>query len=1557
MSGSTGSLPVTPAAVTIADDDARGIRLSRQSVPVRENGEASYTVRLDSAPTGAVTMTLSVADNPDVTVFPATLGFTAATWDEARTVTVRAADDPDGDDDTATVTHAVEGADYAGMDPVALPVAVDDDDRASRTVQLALDPASVEEDGGARQVTVTATLDGAARAAATEVAVTTVSGGSAVAGTDYAALGAVTVTIPANETSGSQRFAFEPVDDDLDEGLSETVVLGGTAPSGLTVRTAVLTVVDDDGKGIVLSPGPVTLTEEDADGRYTVALATQPTGEVTVRVTVSGNRDVTVAPARLTFTADTWSETQPVTVMAAHDDDAADDTAELRHAASGADYARVSALPLAVAVRDNDRRGVTVSAATLTLREGGSATYTVVLDTRPSGTVTVTPAPAAGSDGDVTVSPSSLSFTTSSWKTPKTVTVRARQDLDEAADRATVEHAVSGADYGENNVTADPVGVTVSDDDIPSVEIRLSLSADTVREGGGAQRLTVTAELDGAPETAPVAVTLTLEGIGSGATAGEDFAAAAPVTLTIGAGSTRATARVTIAPVADAIDEGDGERLRIAAATDAPLALVPRGFDVTIDDDDSRGLTLSRTRLTVPEEGSASYTIRLASQPTADVTVDPSGDGDLTVAPARLVFTAADWNTARTVTVSAAEDPDGDDDTATVTHTAFGGDYSLSDIVLPVTVDDDDPVSRTVQLSLDPATVAEDGGPRQVTVTATLDGAARAAATDVAVTVTGGSAVSGTDFAALGAVTVTIPAGQTTGTSTFRFAPVDDDFDEGVGETAILGGTAPSGLTVRTAVLSVADDDTRGLAVAPETLSLGEGGSATLSVRLASRPTGPVTVRIARTGSPDVTVEPSSLSFTATDWNTPQEVAVAAASDADDTDDAASISLRASGADYGGVTAPPVAVTVLEQAICSGLPRVTSVQVTSRPDVDTAVDAWNSYGRGETVRFAVVFAAPVAVTAPGPELVLDVGGEERRAAWTGRSGTDRLSFAWTVAAGDVDGNGLRAVSYDPACLAASDADTALEQPTVLPGSGTDRGGARVNGNRPHMWLSGPTATGGAGTATEGEPYTFRVRRDGGLDHQALAIVSVTDSAFPDIAVFHRREGDGPGMRAAGFGDGVDTVELTMTPPDDGEATTGRELTVTLQMTRAGVCVGPGNCPRRFYDRGTPRTLTVPVRESGSAQVQAQTAAPSMTGLPTVTGPASGDGYAAGERILARVAFDAPVTVDTAAGSPALGLALGGVRRDAAYESGSGTAVLSFALAVAPAEAGAAQARAIANGLVLNGATVRGVDGTDAALAFGQPPGIVSVTVAPDADGDGAWEAGEAVEATVVFDEPVAVATGGGTPALRALVGSTERELVYARGSGSDTLVFAWTVTQAGGPVTAVLVQPDSLALNGGAIRSTAGLDALLAHDGAARAGAVRRAPPALGVADAEAAEGETLVFRVTLAPAASGPVTVDWATADGPGSERRDGGDGLHRRLGHADLRSRRDREDGPGPGAGRRCGRGRGDADAHALEPGGRRDRHRRGGRHDRAVRGVDGVVGAAGVVHGIVLRRAAGA
>ena len=63
----------------------------------------------------------------------------------------------------------------------------------------------------------------------------------------------------------------------------------------------------------------------------------------------------------------------------------ANDMATLTHNPSGADYDSVSHdASLTVTVTDNDTRGVTVTPTSLTVDEGDTNTYTVVLDTQPT---------------------------------------------------------------------------------------------------------------------------------------------------------------------------------------------------------------------------------------------------------------------------------------------------------------------------------------------------------------------------------------------------------------------------------------------------------------------------------------------------------------------------------------------------------------------------------------------------------------------------------------------------------------------------------------------------------------------------------------------------------------------------------------------------------------------------------------------------------------------------------------------------------------------------------------------------------------------------------------------------------------------------------------------------------------------------------------------------------------------------------------------------------------------------------------------------------------------
>ena len=89
------------------------------------------------------------------------------------------------------------------------------------------------------------------------------------------------------------------------------------------------------------------------------------------------------------------------------------------------------------------------------------------------------------------------------------------------------------------------------------------------------------------------------------------------------------------------------------------------------------GLALSRNDLLIKEGQSGTYTVVLTSQPAADVTV-AIGDhpaGRATVSPTSLTFTADNWNTPQTVTISSTEDSNYLDRWVMLRHTATGDNY------------------------------------------------------------------------------------------------------------------------------------------------------------------------------------------------------------------------------------------------------------------------------------------------------------------------------------------------------------------------------------------------------------------------------------------------------------------------------------------------------------------------------------------------------------------------------------------------------------------------------------------------------------------------------------------------------------------------------------------------------------------------------------------------------------------------------------------------------------------------------------------------------------------
>ena len=338
---------------------------------------------------------------------------------------------------------------------------------------------------------------------------------------------------------------------------------------------------------------------------------------------------------------------------------------------------------------------VTVSETELTVMEGDTTglSYTVVLDRKPTADVTVTIGGHSGTD--VSVTPATLSFTAMNWNTAQNVTVKGLVDDDAVDDDpVTLTHTASGAsEYA--SVTGKGVEVTITEKDM--AEVTVDPTALTVEEG---TPKAYSVKLDSEPSK-NVVVDVTVDGEG----------------VTVGSSSLTFTAmnwnlpqdvRVTVADDDDAVDD-------LAVAIDHAIAMgsadeyfgeTVASVDVTPIDDDEAGVDIDPTEMALLEGASGSYAVKLTSEPTVDnVTITVAGHSGTDVSLGgsdlntdnELTFTAANWNTAQTVSVSVGHDADVMSDAAvSLTHAVSStGDYSsvtAGGVTVNIT-DDDSQVS------------------------------------------------------------------------------------------------------------------------------------------------------------------------------------------------------------------------------------------------------------------------------------------------------------------------------------------------------------------------------------------------------------------------------------------------------------------------------------------------------------------------------------------------------------------------------------------------------------------------------------------------------------------------------------------------------------------------------------------------------------------------------------------------------------------------------------------------------------------------------------------------
>jgi hypothetical protein len=204
--------------------------------------------------------------------------------------------------------------------------------------------------------------------------------------------------------------------------------------------------------------------------------------------------------------------------------------------------------------------------------------------------------------------------------------------------------------------------------------------------------------------------------------------------------------------------------------------------------------------------------------------------------------------------------------------------------------------------------------------------------TDINVTAGGTLTFTPTNFATAQNVTVS--------------AAEDADTTNG---TANITVSATGGIPSATVAATEADNDqSQAIVVSPASLSVTEGASATFGVRLQSAPSANVTVTcaVASTGDADISVSNGTLTFTAANFATAQNVTVSAAEDADSTNGTRAINCSSSGLTTVTVTATeadndPVQQTIVVSATAISVPEGGSttfgVRLGSQPTANVTV--------------------------------------------------------------------------------------------------------------------------------------------------------------------------------------------------------------------------------------------------------------------------------------------------------------------------------------------------------------------------------------------------------------------------------------------------------------------------------------------------------------------------------------------------------------------------------------------------------------------------------------------
>ena len=847
--------------------------LASTSLEINEGSSTDYGVFLATAPAGEITVTPRSSAS-DVIQVSGALTFDEQNWHVTQFATVSSIENDELEDQSVTIDHEISG-DGIAITPQPLEVRIIDNDQPKIVVSERF---MVLNEGrrASYQISLSAPPQN-------DVVVH-------IEGSDSEYLQQYTVsnelTFTPNNWNVPQSVVLIAHADNVAEGTQRDTLIHTVSPDeypDAESKHLPISILDDDVRGIEFSPSELFVVEG-GETEYNILLTSEPTHDVQITPRLSfesSTDDLLELPEPLTFTSLNWDRAQTVTVKGRPGTVSEMRAVTVSHELEGSGYDEILDAEIEVTYFDSDEFSVVVFPEDLMLKRGIPTSYQIALTAEPPDDVVIqidTSTPEHVSVVD------RVEINREDWQKPRTVEL-------ELSDVASFSDAVST--ILTHRIDEGALGELA----IPDVSVRFDLGEpELIASYRDIQLLegeTANVELTFA---GPLLHSVTVEP----EIARSDYIEFEPSSVTFDPDDWMSTKVIEVRSIDD--DENGIVREEVTWKlfdSEGQLMAESLTSDITVFDNDSPSLVTSRSVIEIVEGSTQSYEIRLGSQPSGPVSIEPSLDYEgLILTPSVVEFASDDWMQYKSIRVEALEDGNDLDSRLTIVHEASGGGFdSASTADIQVDLIDNDTPSLAVPSRL----VVHEGA--QATYLISLESEPLS---DVLVTA------------------VPIDSSLLESSESVRFTPDDwdvpqqmtissaDDDESDSRETMIrhaLWGSQYGDLRAPDVVVQILDNDESGIYVYPGRQTVEEGTSSSYSIVLQTEPTGNVEIAIESADPSSVSVDPQ-IEFTPANWNVQQEVRLESLANSTDVDTTVAISHEASGGGYDDIEIQDVVVLV-----------------------------------------------------------------------------------------------------------------------------------------------------------------------------------------------------------------------------------------------------------------------------------------------------------------------------------------------------------------------------------------------------------------------------------------------------------------------------------------------------------------------------------------------------------------------------------------------------------------------------------------------------------------------